>query len=114
MYSTKLRLPYRQRILHYCASNGVVVPKDFDAPKSSDKYALVDITSQPPTLVNRTSYLKSEIHKFLSRPENRERKFKLLDFKRGLELSCSIEDKFEKIGAFDHVSPDELLNLVSP
>ncbi|MDR2451029.1 MAG: hypothetical protein LBE85_04500 [Candidatus Accumulibacter sp.] len=114
MSSARLRVPYRQRILHYCEVNGVAVPKNFDAPKSSDRYALVDITSQPPTLVSRTSYLKNEVHEFLSRPENRERKFKLLDFKRGLELSCSIEGKFEKIGSFDHVSPGEVLHLVSP
>jgi hypothetical protein len=94
--------------------NGIVVPKNFDTPKSSDKYALVDITSQPPTLVSRTTYLESDVRDFLSRPENRERKFRLLDFKRGLELSCSIEGKFEKIGSFAHVSPGEMLYLVSP
>jgi hypothetical protein len=101
----KLRAPYRKRILHFCEMNDVTMPTDFDAPKSSDKYALVDLSTSPPTLVNRTTYLKSELADFLSRPVNPGRKFRLLDFKRGLELSCSNEGKFEKMSSFEYISP---------
>lgn len=113
MSSAKLRAPYRQRILAYCQANGITVPENFDAPKSSDKFALLDLTTSPPSLVSRTTYLESEIVEFLARPENQSKRFRLLDFKRGVELSCTSEGKLEKIGAFQHISPGEI-NLVAP
>jgi hypothetical protein len=113
MSSAKPRAPYRLRILHYCETNGIAVPENFDAPKSSDKFALLDLTTTPPSLVSRTTYLESEVVEFLSRTENLDKKFRLLDFKRGLELSCTSNGKFEKVGSFEHKSPEEI-NLVSP
>jgi hypothetical protein len=92
----------------------VTVPANFDVTKSSDKYALVDLSTSPPSLVNRTVLLKREIATFLSLPANQEKRFRILNFKCGVELSCSTAGTFEKIGVFDHVSPLELLSLVSP
>jgi hypothetical protein len=109
-----LRIPYRQRILYYCETNGVVVPKDFDAPKSSDKFAAIDMTSQPPVLVKRTTYMEKEVIQFLQEPENSGRSFKILDFKRGLELVYEGGNKLSKVGTFDCKAPGELLSLVAP
>ena len=114
MVGNRLRTPYRQRILYYCEVNGIIVPKGFDAPKSSDRFAAIDITNHPPVLVKRTTFMEKEVIQFLQAPENSGRTFRILDFKRGLELAHEGGNKLTKIGSFDCEAPGEILSLVAP
>lgn len=111
MAISKLRIPYRLRILHYCERNAVVVPVGFDAPKSSDRFAAIDVTTQPHVLVKRTTFMEREVIEFLQQPENAGRVFKILDFKRGIALAYQGGSKLVKVGSFDCRSPGELPSL---
>lgn len=110
----KLRTPYRQRILWYCEKNGIVVPKAFDAPQSSERYALIDVSVEPNLLHKRTSFQTREIIRFIEHPENAGRTFKILDFKRGVELQYLGTPKLCKVAYFDCTAPGELLSLIAP
>ena len=83
----KFRTPYRQRITEYCAHHGIVIPDNFDAPKSSDKFVLVDITKEPHQIVSRSTYLPADVIRYITDPNNEHRKFVILDFKRCCEMS---------------------------
>jgi hypothetical protein len=88
------------------------VPHGFDASKSSDKYAVVDVSSTPPTLAKRTTCFEREVIEYLGQPDNMGRSFRILDFKRGLELQHVGGNHLAKTGEFECRSPDELLNLI--
>jgi len=98
----------------FCAREGIVVPPAFDRSKGSDRLALVDMTSEPPTLVSRSTYLESRLIAFLDRAENANRRFRILDFKRGCELQRSGEKKLVRGAAFDFKADGELSSLVTP
>lgn len=85
--------PYRERILLYCEKNNVAVPHDFDITKSSAKYALIDITEEPYTLVSRSTYLANDIVAFLHKESNKGRLYRILDFKRCCELHLNDSKK---------------------
>ena len=83
----KPRTPYRQRITEYCALHGIVVPDNFDAPKSSDKFVLVDITNEPHRIISRSTYLPADVIRYITDPNSFDRKFRILDFKHCCEMS---------------------------
>lgn len=108
------RIPYRARILAYCERNGIAVPHGFDASKSSDKFALIDLASTPPTLVKNTTCFEREVIEYLARPENRGCLFRILDFKRGVELRHDGGARLAKGEKFECHLPGELRSLVLP
>jgi len=110
----RLRTPYRQRILAYCEKNGVVVPRNFDISKSSDRLAVIDITGQPLRLVPRTTFLEKEVLQFLARPENAGKRFAILDFRRCCELEYHPSGKLVRGSTFPCKAEGELLNLAVP
>ena len=112
MRTGQLRRPYRQRITAYCAREGIVVPPGFDRSKGSDRLVLIDMTSEPPTLVSRSTYLESSVIAFLDRAENAHRRFRILDFKRGCELQRSEGKRLKRGAAFDVKADGELSSLV--
>jgi hypothetical protein len=95
------QIPYRARILAYCAKHGVVVPSDFDAPRSSAKFALIDTTNEPHVLFNRSTYLPSELANYIATLEGQGRLLKVLDFKRCCELVRQGADKLVRGESFD-------------
>ena len=101
-------IPYRQRIVEYCERNGVVVPSNFDAPKSSDKFVIVDVTDNPPTLVPRSTFLSGQVIGYVTDSKNRGRQFRILDFKRCCELTLSESGKLLRGPSFDGKSRGEI------
>ena len=114
MTGARLRIPYRQRILHYCRQHGIVVPKGFDAPKSSERYALVDVSVEPNLLYERTACMERDVIRVVDQARNTGRAFRILDFKRGVELQHDGGTRLAKVGAFECAAPGELLSLVEP
>jgi hypothetical protein len=110
----KLRTPYRKRILAFCEREGIVVPRSFDIAKASDRLALIDLTTRPPTLVSRTTYLTKDVVRFLNRAENSGRQFRILDFRHGFELKPDEDGRLVRSSAFAHRAENELLYLVEP
>jgi hypothetical protein len=102
--------PYRERILAYCEKNNVVVPHDFDITKSSEKYALIDITEEPHTLVSRSTYLENEIITFLQKEPHKGRQYRILDFKRCCELHLNGSKRLKCGETFSCKLPREEIN----
>ena len=91
----------------------MIVPKGFDAPKSSERYVAIDVSVEPNVLHNRTTFMEREVIQFLEQPQNAGRTFKILDFKRGVELRYAGGNQLLKVGTFDCSTPGELLSLVA-
>jgi hypothetical protein len=83
---TAMATPYRSRIVEYCQRNGIVVPSNFDAPKSSDRLVLVDFSASPPQLHPRSTYLKKELIKWGLERIAQGKTIRFYDFKRQCEL----------------------------
>jgi len=109
----KLNVPYSRRILAYCESNGVSVPPGFHV-RSSEKFAIINVSSVPPRLVAVTSYLESDIIKFLTHPRNAGSIFRVLDFKSGHELKYAGGKRLARSSAFQHELPNEVKYRVEP
>lgn len=107
----KRRIPYRERILAYCERHNIAVPHGFDASKSSDKFALVDLGSTPSTLVKNTTCFEREVIEYVT--ENSGRTFRILDFMRGVELRYEGGAHLTKGEKFECQLPGELRSLVS-
>jgi hypothetical protein len=100
-------IPYRERILAFCQRNGIVVPPNFDAPRSSAKFVFVDLEVSPPTLLPRSTHREAEVFAILSHPDNAGRKLRILDFKRCCELDNSVPGKLVRGSAIDCLSVEE-------
>lgn len=77
---------YRTRIVEYCQRNGIAVPWNFDAPKSSDKFVLVDFSASPPQLHPRSTFLKKELIDWGLNYIAQGKAIRFYDFKRQCEL----------------------------
>jgi hypothetical protein len=110
LQQSKRPIQYRERILDYCNREGIAVPKGFDAPKSTYRYAAVDLTQIPPTLFRYTTYSKKEVISFLTAPENSGRQFKVLDFKSCCEMIFD-GSQIQKGAGFDCFCQEELRQL---
>ena len=104
-------IPYKKRITEYCERNGIIIPNNFDTPKSTDKLVLVNITSTPYVLVPRSTYLPSEIIHYLTDPRNAGLQFRILDFKRCCELNYNGSTKLLRGIAFECKCQDEMQGL---
>jgi len=101
------QIRYRERIVEFCDRAGIVVPKAFDAPKSSDKYVVIDETVHPATLHKYSTCMKKELLAYLTAPANAGRRLKVLDFKRCCELVFDGTGKFTKGQSIDCLSREE-------
>ena len=99
--------PYRNRIIEYCASHGIAVPKNFDASKSAEKYVLVDLSSDPPTLGARSTCFEKTLMGWASSATSQGRRVRLLDFKRQCELLIGDGGKLTRGGSIDALSAAE-------
>jgi hypothetical protein len=113
MGGIKLQAPYSRRILAYCENNGVSVPPGFHV-RNAEKFAVINVSSVPPSLVAVTSYLESDIIKFLSHPRNTNLSFRVLDFKSGHELECIGGKHLARSSPFQHELPNEVKYRVEP
>ena len=114
MQANRRRTPYRERILHFCATHGVVVPRSFDIAQASSRFALVDVTSEPSQLVPRTTFQRSDITAFLASSPALGRRYRILDFRSGREFEALPDGSFAESGKFQAASPGEVLYLVAP
>jgi len=114
MPANRRRTPYRARILHFCETHGVLVPKNFDISRESSRLALIDVTYEPGQLVSRTTYQRKEITAFLNSASAAGRRFRILDFRSGRELQTVGNGTFAECGRFEAAPPGELLYLVAP
>ncbi len=106
MCSFKIPKPYRKRILYYCETQGILVPNNFDIAQSSEALVAIDITEIPHQLAPASTFLWKEVLKYIRTPTRNERKFKILDFKRGCELVMQ-EDRLVRGKSFEHKIPNE-------
>jgi hypothetical protein len=100
--------------VHFCATHGIVVPRNFDISQASSRFALIDISSDPSQLLPRTTYQRKHIAAFLKSPEALGRRYRILDFRFGRELEIRADESFAECGKFDPASPGEVLHLVAP
>jgi len=100
------RTPYRERIQDYCARNQIEVPANFDRPKSSERFVVIDETSRPVVACNST-YRVKDVIAFLSLPGNACRKPRVLDFKRCCEVHYNGAGRLIRGNAIDGLSPEE-------
>ena len=114
MPAGKLNTPYRARILAYCTREGIVVPRSFDIAQSTYRLVVVDVTEEPPTLTKRSTFQMKDVRDFLARPENANRRFRVLDFKHGCEWVRSPDGAFARGATFAHRVEGELLYRVEP
>jgi hypothetical protein len=110
LQQSKRPVQYRERILDYCNREGIVVPKGFDAPKSSERYAAIEITQHSPMLYKYTTYSKKAVVVFLTAPENSGRNFKVLDFKSCCEIIFD-GSQLKKGASFDCFCQEELRQI---
>lgn len=104
---SRQRIPYRERILEYCQRHGISVPRNFDAPRSSEKFVVVDESTSPSVLLAKSTYLKKEVIAVLTDPANAGRKFRVLDFKHCRELHYSSDGKLIPLREFDCLCAEE-------
>jgi hypothetical protein len=111
--SNRLKRPYTKRILAFCEKHNIAVPVGFHA-RNCYRFAIVDMTAVPNKLLAVTSYMESDVVRQLSslHPEGHE--YRILDFKRGRELTHVGEKNLTEIGSFEHELPNELKYLVEP
>lgn len=114
MPSNRRHTPYRERILYFCATHGVVVPRNFDVSQPSARYALIDVTTEPWHLMPRTTFLRKEIAAFLKSTAGAERRYRILDFRSGREFQIAGDGTFAECARFQAAPPGELLYLVAP
>jgi hypothetical protein len=96
-----MKPPYAQRIEAYCHQHGIQVPPGFHH-RSACRYAIVDTSASPPRLSAVTYYLESWVIDYLVTARSASRQFRVLDFKRGLELAYRGGKHLEEIGTFEH------------
>ena len=108
------RNTYRERITHYCKAHGIAMPRNFDAPCSSSRYALIDTTEHPTTIFPRTAYARKDLVAFALRPEHAGRTLRVLDFRTGKEFRLGAGTALVECGTFDPSFPGEVLYLVAP
>jgi hypothetical protein len=103
--------PYRARIVEYCEGNGIAVPKNFDAPQSSERFVLVDASSSPPILFARSTYQEKQLLDWGREMMGQGKSVRFLDFKRQCELVLDEHAKLVKGGAIDALSAGERRQL---
>jgi hypothetical protein len=79
-------IPYRARIVEFCRRHRIVVPPNFDAPKSTQKFVLVDLSSNPPTLAPRSTCFEKQLLAWGREFAVLGKKVRYLDFKRQCEM----------------------------
>lgn len=103
----KSRTPYRDRIVEYCARAGIAVPKNFDAPKSSDRFVFVDLSGEKPVLLSRSVAFTRDVVSVLRDAPRSGRKLAALDFKRQCEVHLSESGTLECGTPIDALSAEE-------
>ena len=77
----------RRKILAYCAAHGIKVPKAFDDLDTVYGIALVDVSvAEAPRLLGETFYNVSGVLDYLREHNRHPANYRVLDFKRGVEL----------------------------
>jgi hypothetical protein len=104
---SKSRLPYRDRIVEYCTRSGIEVPASFDAPKSSDRFAFVDVSGPKPVLLSRSVAFTRDVIRVLTDVSRPDRKLVALDFKRRCEVHLSDGGRLECGDPIDALSAEE-------
>jgi hypothetical protein len=104
---SKSRLPYRDRIVEYCARLGIQVPANFDAPKSSDRFVFVDVSGSQPVLLERSVAFTRDVTSILADVSQPRRKLVALDFKRQCEIHLSDAGRLECGDPIDALSAEE-------
>jgi hypothetical protein len=104
---SRQRIPYRERILEYCQRHRISVPRNFDAPRSSEKFVVVDESTSPSVLLPRSTYLKKEVISILTDSANAGRKFRVLDFKHCRELHYRSDGKLTAGSEIDCLCAEE-------
>ncbi len=108
---TAMATPYRTRIVEYCQRNGIAVPQNFDAPKSSDKLALVDFSISPPQLHPRSTFLKKELIEWGLELIAEGKTIRFYDFKRQCELLLNDHRQLVRGETISALSAEELRQL---
>jgi hypothetical protein len=108
---TIMATPYRARIVEYCQGNGIVVPKNFDAPQSSGRFVLVDASNSPPILFSRSTYQEKQLLEWARELMSQGKNVRFLDFKRRCELVLDEHGKLLKGAVFDALSSEERRRL---
>jgi hypothetical protein len=104
---------YRDRVLAYCKANGIDVPKNFDVSKATDAIVAIDVSAKPHKLASRSTYQWKDALKFVRAMENRDKSFRVLDFKR----CCELEERDGRLirgASFEGKLPNEKPYLVDP
>jgi hypothetical protein len=104
---SRQRIPYRERILEYCQRHRISVPRNFDAPSSSEKFVVVDDSTSPSVLLPKSTYLKREVIAILTDPANAGRKFRVFDFKHCRELHYGSDGKLTPGSEIDCLCAEE-------
>ena|SRR5688572_8587587 len=103
--------PYRARIVEYCRGNGIAVPKNFDAPQSSERFVLVDASSSPPILFLRSTYQEKPLLDWGRELMDQGKNVRFFDFKRQCELVLNEQAKLVKGAVIDALSAEERRQL---
>ena len=107
MPAGKLRHPYTQRIIRYCESRGIAVPRAFNM-RSAYRFAIINLSESPLKLFPITDWDERWIIGFLDHPSRKDLVFQVLDFKHGFEMRHVGVKKLERGERFDHEVPGEL------
>ena len=103
--------PYRARIVEFCRGNGIAVPRNFDAPQSSEKLVLVDASSKPPSLFHRSTYQESQLLDWAQELIGQGKAVRFFDFKRQCELVLNERGKLVRGAAIDALCAEERRQL---
>jgi hypothetical protein len=76
----------RDRVAAFCAASGYVMPRNFDIAQPVYRLVVVDLSTQPPQLLPRSTYLEADVLAHCRAPESVGNEFRIFDFKRGVEL----------------------------
>ncbi|MFN0163202.1 MAG: hypothetical protein ACKVQQ_18400 [Burkholderiales bacterium] len=85
----------KQRILDYCAAQGVEVPAGFHRNPPS-RYAIIDFSGAAPKLIARTWFEAEDVVHYLGQYEA-GRPYRIIDFENRREL-CLNAGKLESAG----------------
>ena len=111
MPAGKLRPPYAQRIIRYCESRCIDVPRAFNM-RSAYRFAIIDLSESLPKLFPITDWDERWVIGFLDHPSRKGLLFQVLDFKHGFEMRHVGLKKLERGVRFAHEVPGELKYLV--
>ena len=99
--------PYRERITAFCQANGIEIPRNFDAPQSSERFVIVDQSCTPPRLMSRSTFFEKTLLSWVEEARRLGKEIRILDIKRQCELQYGEDGKLRRGAAIDALSDRE-------